>query len=120
VTDDVLDAATVESLLESVGGDREFLGELFATFIDEAPGLLDTLQRGMSEQDAETARRAAHTLKSTGASLGASHLAELAKQMEEATLSGNLAYDALATDIARAVDETVVAMRKVIDEGSAS
>ena len=68
---EALDPDTVASLLESVGGDEEFLGELFSAFAAEAPSLLQTVEQAAAAGDAESLRHAAHTLKSTSASLGA-------------------------------------------------
>lgn len=79
-----LDPDTVSSLLESVGGDREFVAELFATFAEEAPQLMETIAAGMVSADFGELRRAAHTLKSTSASLGALRLSEVSRELEEA------------------------------------
>src|ERR1043166_8586773 len=62
------DASALESLRE-LGGD-EFLAEVIDAFLADAPTLLETL-RFHEGRDPEEVRRAAHTLKSNGATLGA-------------------------------------------------
>jgi histidine phosphotransfer protein HptB len=83
-----LDPATVESLLESVGGDREFLAELFTAFADEAPGLMANIETGAANGDFTALHRAAHTMKSTAASLGALQLSEVCRELEASGRSG--------------------------------
>lgn len=84
MTEAALDSATVESLLESTGGDREFVAELFETYLAEATGLMDGIIAAQAAQDFAALRAAAHTLKSTSASLGALTLSRSCRELEEA------------------------------------
>jgi HPt (histidine-containing phosphotransfer) domain-containing protein len=77
----VLDAAALERLRDSVGD--EFVGELVGTFLDDAPVQLTALRNALEAGDAEAARRAAHTLKSNGATFGASRFSETCRTLEE-------------------------------------
>ena len=79
-----LDPAALEQLRQ-LGGD-EFLADLAATFLGEAPPLLAAL-RG---SEVDEVRRAAHTLKSNGATFGATRLSELCRQLEEQAKTGDL------------------------------
>jgi CheY-like chemotaxis protein len=83
-----LDGAALESL-RGLGGD-EFLAEVIDTFLADVPTLLATLRRALEEGDAAEARRAAHTLKSNGATLGASGFAELCRRLEQQAKDGRL------------------------------
>ena len=76
----VIDPATFDGLKEMVGDD--FIGELVETFFDESPGMLADMSQALDSGDAETFRRAAHSLKSNSASFGATRLSELAREME--------------------------------------
>jgi CheY-like chemotaxis protein len=76
-----LEAGALESLRE-LGG-NEFLAEVVDTFRLDAPGLLVTLRRSLEQSDADELRRAAHTLKSNGATLSAVGFAELCGELEE-------------------------------------
>lgn len=107
---DALDANTLASLLESVGGDEEFLGELFSAFAAEAPSLLETVEQAAASGDAESVRHAAHTLKSTSASLGALRLSAVSAEMETAARSGNVPAQPQLADLRVLVDEALNAM----------
>jgi PAS domain S-box-containing protein len=84
----LVDGAALESLRE-LGGD-EFLAEVIDTFLADAAMLLATLRRALEEGDAAEVRRAAHTLKSNGAMLGATEFAELCRMLEQQAKQGDL------------------------------
>jgi CheY-like chemotaxis protein/HPt (histidine-containing phosphotransfer) domain-containing protein len=75
--------------LRDLGGD-EFLGEVIDAFLADAPTLIATLRRSLDEQNSEELRRAAHTLKSNGATLGAGTFAELCRTAEQRAKAGEL------------------------------
>jgi HPt (histidine-containing phosphotransfer) domain-containing protein len=100
---DAIDGAVLDRLLESVGGDREFLGELIQTFFDDTPGLFATLHAALAAQNSEEFRRAAHSLKSNSASFGAMALSKISKEMEDMGKAG--AFDGAEARIARAEEE---------------
>jgi PAS domain S-box-containing protein len=93
------DATALESLRE-LGGD-DFVAEVIETFVADAPTLLATLHRSLAEEDAAELRRMAHTLKSNGATLGASTFAELCRELEQRAKDGRLAG---ATELADQID----------------
>ena len=75
-----LDMARFEELKVMSGED--FIGELIDTFLEDAPRLVDEMKSALTADDADTFRRAAHSLKSNSATFGANHLAELARELE--------------------------------------
>ena len=75
--------------LRDLGGD-DFLGEVIAAFLADAPELVATLRRSLEGESTEELRRAAHTLKSNGATLGAEEFAELCRTLEQRAKSGEL------------------------------
>ncbi len=75
-----LDMTKFEELKEISGAD--FIGELVDTFLEDAPRLLNEMRSALRANDAETFRRAAHSLKSNSATFGADHLSALAREME--------------------------------------
>ena len=83
-----LDAGALENLRD-LGGDA-FLGEVVDAFLADAPELIATLRRALDERSHEELRRAAHTLKSNGATLGAEGFAELCRTLEQRAKSGEL------------------------------
>ena len=50
--DPTLDPAALAELLETVGGDREFLAELIETYLGDSPGLFEELRAGLTTGDA--------------------------------------------------------------------
>ena len=87
---DVLDTRVLDDIRESVGGDHAFLAELIDELLDDAPRQLEALREAVAAGDAETARRAAHTLKGNARTFGATALSELALDAESAAASGDL------------------------------
>jgi CheY-like chemotaxis protein len=85
---DVVDRAVIDRLGESMG--RDFAVELIDTFVADARDLLAAIQRALAASDRDGFRRAAHTLKSTGESLGAFALAALARELESIGQAGRL------------------------------
>jgi len=83
-----LDATALESLRE-LGGD-DFVAEVIAMFRADAPDLVATLRRSLDVGDAEQLRRAAHTLKSNGATLGAAEFSAACRELEQCAKDGRL------------------------------
>jgi CheY-like chemotaxis protein len=77
----ILEPAALRSLRD-LGG-AEFLAEVVETFLADAPALIATLRSSVERSDCEELRRAAHTLKSNGATLGAPGFAELCRTVEQ-------------------------------------
>ena len=82
------DAAALDNLKE-LGGD-DFLAEVIDAFLVDSPTLLATLRRSLDEQDVDELRRAAHSLKSNGATLGAQRFSELCRELEQQARNGRL------------------------------
>ncbi len=75
-----IDRNTFDDLKQISGAD--FIRELVDTFLEEAPRLLGQLRTALRAGDVETFRRAAHSLKSNGATFGANRLSQQAKELE--------------------------------------
>jgi signal transduction histidine kinase/CheY-like chemotaxis protein/HPt (histidine-containing phosphotransfer) domain-containing protein len=83
-----IDRAAFERLTATMDG--AFIAELIDTFVEDARGLIATLGRSLAAADRDAFRRAAHSLKSTSESLGATDLANLARELENIGRSGVL------------------------------
>ena len=83
-----LDPGALENLRQ-LGGE-EFLEDLIDTFLAEATGQLTMLRRAIEQGEADELRRAAHTLKSNGATFGAETFAQLCRDLEERAKDGRL------------------------------
>jgi GAF domain-containing protein/DNA-binding response OmpR family regulator/HPt (histidine-containing phosphotransfer) domain-containing protein/HAMP domain-containing protein len=84
----VIDPVAFERLRATMG--PGFLGELVGTFLEDSQELVAAMRRALAEQDIDVFRRAAHSLKSNAASLGAARLAALARDLEALARSGSL------------------------------
>ena len=80
MADTVIDPATFAELQEAAGAD--FVGELIATFLEEAPQMLAELRAAQSAGSADGFRRAAHSIKSNANTFGALRLGEMARVLE--------------------------------------
>jgi HPt (histidine-containing phosphotransfer) domain-containing protein len=88
-----IDPSALDQMLDMAGGDRSFVAEIIDEYLTDSAALLATLR----ETSGDDLRRAAHTLKSTSASVGAGRLAELCAHIEN--VGG--ADDALLEDAER-------------------
>ena len=84
----IINADTFGELQAAMG---EFLGELIDTFCVETPEIIGELQNALTQGDAETFRRAAHSIKSSSANFGADAFSALARELEMLGREGNLA-----------------------------
>ena len=85
-----LGATLRESLEKLTGGDKEFMGEIIDTFLEDAPDLVANMRKGVDQGNAADLRLAAHSLKSNSADFGAETLRELCKQAELLGQTGEL------------------------------
>jgi CheY-like chemotaxis protein/HPt (histidine-containing phosphotransfer) domain-containing protein len=96
----VLDRAAFEQLRAAMGAGFD---ELRSTFVEDSRELVGTMRRALGTKDADTFRRAAHSLKSNAASFGAMTLSALAKDLETLARSGSL--DGAAARVERLAGE---------------
>jgi PAS domain S-box-containing protein len=104
-----LDAAALDSLRE-LGGDA-FLTEVIDTFCADAPTLLALLHSSLDAGDATELRRAAHTLKSNGSTLGAEAFAELCRTLEQRAKHGELTG---AADLVDRIEQAYGPLREAL------
>jgi len=83
-----IDINTFNSLKEATGAD--FIHELINTFLEDAPLQIRQMKDALANQDAESFKRAAHTVKSNAATFGANQLADLARELESMGRENNL------------------------------
>ena len=76
--------------METIGDDLSLLTALIDTFLSDAPRLVEAARRGVEHAQTDEVRRAAHTLKSNGATFGATRFSELSRQLESLARSGTL------------------------------
>jgi HPt (histidine-containing phosphotransfer) domain-containing protein len=84
----IFDLAVLDALAAGHSSGEALLRRLLELFRGEGRKQLDSLQEAWHSGDRETATRAAHTLKSSSASLGALRLSEHCRQIEQALRAG--------------------------------
>ena len=78
-----MDGAVLDEMLADLGeGSEDLIIGLINTFLTHTPTIFADMEKALVENDIVTLHRAAHTLKSSSASLGVMQLSELSKQME--------------------------------------
>jgi HPt (histidine-containing phosphotransfer) domain-containing protein len=93
---------------------KGFVAELIDTFVDDGRDLLAALRRALAQTDVDAFRRAAHSLKSNGESLGASSLAALARDLEAMARAGSVAGAGARLDpLSGAYDRAAAALREL-------
>jgi histidine phosphotransfer protein HptB len=107
----VIDLPTFAELRLSVGD--EFADELVDTFLEEAPAILAQLRAAMRAGDADSYRRAAHSLKANGNTFGALEFASAARSIEQRGLTGEAGID---TSMVDALDTAYVAVAAELTE----
>jgi HPt (histidine-containing phosphotransfer) domain-containing protein len=86
----VIDRGAFDRLLDSFGGDADFLAEMLETYFDDSPKQLAAMEAALAAGDAEQLRRAAHSLKSNSATFGALAFSAHAREIEMMAKEGNL------------------------------
>jgi len=81
---DALDMRVIQDLRDLGGEDDPgLLFELVGMFLTDAPQRIREIETSLANGDVKTLERAAHTLKSSCANIGAPKLSEICKKIEE-------------------------------------
>jgi CheY-like chemotaxis protein/HPt (histidine-containing phosphotransfer) domain-containing protein len=83
-----VDRTVLQRLTATMG--EPFVAELIHTFIEDGRALVAALHRTLAAADVDAFRRAAHSLKSTGETVGALGLAAMARELEAAARAGSI------------------------------
>jgi signal transduction histidine kinase/DNA-binding NarL/FixJ family response regulator len=94
----VAEAFNPQDLLKRVGGNPRVLRDLARIFLEDTPKRKSAIRKAIAAQDSEALARAAHALRGSVATLGASEIAEDARKIEAMGRSGRIteASDILA------------------------
>ena len=93
-TPPAIDRTTLRDLREMIGDDTAFLHGLIGDYLADADRLADDLRAALAAGDRTTARRAAHTLKSSSAMVGSRAVSSLAADLEDALATPDTPVDA--------------------------
>ena len=79
-----------EELMSRVGGDQELIEILAGAFRDDAPRHVAAFSNALATNDAQAAKKVAHTIKGCAGNLAGTRLRDYAKTLELSVASGNL------------------------------
>ena len=79
-----------EELMSRVGGDQELIEILAGAFRDDAPRHVAAFSNALAANDAQAAKKVAHTIKGCAGNLAGIRLRDYAKTLELSVVSGNL------------------------------
>ena len=88
---------------------EDIIDELVEAFLEDAPIRMGAIQSAVEASAPEEVRSSAHAYKSAAASMGATQLAELLRQLEVSGAEGDSSRSASLLIAARAAHDTVVA-----------
>ena len=98
---------------QAVGGDEKLLRDLLRVYLGESSSLLGSVQRAIQRNDRDEILRAVHTYKGASLSVGAIHAHQLAREMEDALLAGDVQDPQQIYERLRHASEHVVADAEV-------
>jgi HPt (histidine-containing phosphotransfer) domain-containing protein len=102
----IIDTSALEAYREVMGEEADsFIADIIDTYLKNAPLLLNAMQEGLAQNDIKSFIRAAHTLKSNSATVGARALASLAAEIEGQGNSGDL--NGINVKVAQAMEEFI-------------
>ena len=113
-----IDEATLTSLGGISGLASPLVRRVITLYRQEAEKMVHGIEKALSDGDVITAFRAAHSLKSSSASIGAHTLSEVAKQLESLIKQGHLQQAeswlvVLRTEYTQLIDELVFFEQKL-------
>ncbi len=111
--DSVLDAAPLASIRELSSDRVDVLGRLIDVYLESSPPLVSQIGEAIAAGDAEAVRMGAHKLKSSSATLGASMVASLARDLEYLGRDNQIEECAnVFSSLARAIEAAYSALEK--------
>lgn len=97
--------------------EQTLLHKILGAFLESTGDYVHQLERAIIRQDADSLRRAAHTLKSSSANIGAESLSVIFRQLEAYGRAGNIDEAALLqTNMQHHYQQVIMEIHKIIDQ----
>ncbi|AFY66132.1 response regulator [Geitlerinema sp. PCC 7407] len=117
--DSPLNAQALQSLRDMLGGDEAALAELLRYYLTDAPKMVQEIQAAIAESQARQLQEAAHRLKSSSASLGATALAQLCRTLETQGKDNCLQASApVAEALVQEFERVIAALHEEVEKGT--
>lgn len=111
----------VDDVLDRVTHDWDFLNEMVDLFTGHAPGMLEAIERAVTQQDAHEAKLSAHALKGAIACWSTRKPYRLVVELENLAGQNRLsAASSLLKDLRVQVDGLISALREFVTDGAAA
>jgi two-component system, sensor histidine kinase and response regulator len=108
-------AMDAKDALQRLGQDEELLTEIIQIYLEDSPAMLQAIHDAVTQADARSLQRAAHSLKGLSATLSAQPVATAAYRLEQMGATGNLSEAAAAVaQIEERVEELNAAVREFL------
>ena len=110
----MIDETIIALLRASMSDDGTIARQLIDIYAKDSPKQLDDAAEALEQRDMVALGRAAHSLKSTSASMGATVVSGLARELEQHAKEEDVARAAAALERLRpAVSDTIAAFAKM-------
>ncbi len=82
-----INTQAIQKIYEMAGDDETFVSEIIDCYLEDSPHILEQIRKAVTQGDAPTIHRLAHSWKSSSAYLGARNLTELCREIEAIAFS---------------------------------
>lgn len=118
-TDSPLNPKALQSLRDMLGGDEAAMAELLRYYLTDAPKMVQEIQAAIAENQARQLQEAAHRLKSSSASLGATTLAQFCRTLEAQGQANCLQDSApIAEALVQEFERVIAALHQEVEKGT--
>lgn len=95
----------------------ELVNKILHAFLESAEGYVQLLNQAFLDNDAETIRKTAHTLKSSSANIGAEALSTIFKQIEAYGKSGELTLaESLRSEMLALYQQVIIEVKAILNQ----
>jgi CheY-like chemotaxis protein/HPt (histidine-containing phosphotransfer) domain-containing protein len=115
-SDSLIDTDKIDSLIRVGKDDQEFMKELIAMYMDQAPYYIAQMNELIKTKEIKRLEEIAHTLKGTSANLGAVKVTRICEQIEKFAQRGDIIkIEQNLADVISVYQKTTVAMKSYLD-----
>ncbi len=108
-----------QDIVSRVDGDSELLHELVGLFLDSYPAKLAEIREAVARRDPRALERAAHALKGSVSTFGASAAFEIALRLETLALEGDLTLaEAVFAELKAEIERLTHALAAMVEKGA--
>jgi len=99
----VLNKQTIESIIRQANGNEQLINEIFESFVYDIQKMFSQIEQAVKDSDYHQLKMVTHTLKGLSATIGASQLHIVSKEMDNLLKDGKneqvIAYIPVLTEV---------------------